>query len=210
MLPVVALTLMAACTSHPKVQSDYDGDRDFGQYRTFDFSSRTEIENPDLAGNLELYFSAAVMRELHAKGLVRSDDPDILINVSVDIEDVSRPPVRGLNCPEYEDDNNRRSADSFSGEGRRPMCIYAEGSVAVDLMDVARDQAIIEGVSQVRLGENDRGAALLQSVVNDVATMFGESPVRYRAGRWQSGNLRSLPQLPKVAPRGVAARGVVD
>ena len=176
-LPFVALTLMAACTSNPRVQSDYDGALDFGQYSTFDFGSRTEIKDPDLAGNLELYFSAAVMQELHAKGLVRSVDPDILINVSVDLEDVSRPPVRANNCPRYDDYNSRRVADGFTGEGRRPMCIYTEGSIAVELTDVARNQAVMEGASQVRLGENDRGDALLRSVVDDVATMFGSSSV---------------------------------
>ena len=77
-----------------------------------------------------------------------------------------------------EDYYSRRFADSFSGEGRRPMCIYTEGSIAVDLTDVARNQAIMEGVSRVRLDENDRDSALLLSVSYDVATMFGESPVR--------------------------------
>jgi hypothetical protein len=177
-LPLLALTSMAACTTNPRIQSDYDDERDFGQYKTFDFSSRTEIEAPGLAADLELYFTAAVMQELQAKGLVRSGDPDILINVSVNVEDVSRPPVRGTNCPKYEDYYSRRFADSFSGEGRRPMCIYTEGSIAVELTDVAENQAIMEGVSRVRLDQNDRSASLLLSVSYDVATMFGDSPVR--------------------------------
>jgi len=50
-LPVAAIMSVVACTSYPRVQSDFDGDLDFGQYKTFDFSSRTEIEDPDLAGN---------------------------------------------------------------------------------------------------------------------------------------------------------------
>ncbi len=180
MLPLVALTLMAACTSNPRVQSDYDGDLDFGQYSTFDFGSRTEIKDPDMAGDLELYFSAAVMQELHAKGLVRSVDPDILINVSIDLEDVSRPPTRGNICPKYEDYHSRKfdiTYGGLTGESRRPMCIYTEGQVVVKLTDVARNQAVMEGVSRVRLDENDRGDALLQSVVDDVATMFGSSSV---------------------------------
>ena len=150
MLPMVTITLMAACTSSPGVQSDYDGDLDFGQYQTFDFSSGTEIVGADLAGNLELYYSAAVMRELRAEGLVRSDDPDILINVSVDVEDV-------------------------------------KGSVAVDLMDVARNREIMEGAFQVQVDAYDGGDALLQSVVNNVAIMFGNSPVPSWAERARVG-----------------------
>jgi hypothetical protein len=183
LLPLVALLSLVACTTSPRVQSDYDDSLDFGQYRTFDFSNRTEIEKPDLTGDLELYFSAAVIRELRAKGLVHSDDPDILVNVSVNIEDVTRPPVRGTNCPKYDDYYSRRFADSFSGEGRRPMCIYADGSITLELTDVAQNQPIMEGVSRVRLDKNDRGNNLLLSVSYDVATMFGESPVKLTANR---------------------------
>ena len=183
LLPLVGLLSLVACTTSPRVQSDYDDSLDFTQYRTFDFSSRTEIEKPDLTGDLELYFSAAVIRELRAKGLVQSNDPDILVNVSVNIEDVTRPPVRGTNCPKYEDYYSRRVADSFSGEGRRPMCIYVEGSITVELTDVAQNQPIMEGVSRVRLDKNDRGNNLLLSVSYDVATMFGESQVGLTASR---------------------------
>lgn len=176
-LLLITFALLTACTSNPRVQSDFDESVGFSQYITFGFESRAEIEDPDLAGNLELYFSAAVMQELQAKGLVRSVDPDILINVSVELEDVSRPPVQANNCPGYDDYYGRRVADDFTGEGRRPMCIYKEGSVAVELMDVGRNQAVMEGFSLVRLDESDRGDALLQSVVDDVATMFGRSSV---------------------------------
>ncbi len=190
---LISLTLLTACTSNPRVQSDYDGALDSGQYITFDFENRAEIENPDLAGNLELYFSAAVMQELQAKGLVRSANPDILINVSVELEEVSSAPVRANNCPRYNDYYSRRVADSYDDKGRRPMCIYTEGSVAVELMDVGRNLAVMEGVSLVRLDDSDRGDALLQSVVDDVATMFGRSSVyadQARAPSFPPGAIR--------------------
>ena len=175
LLPVT-FTLIAACTSNPRVQSNYDDSLDFGLYETFSFASRTEIQDPDLSGILELYFSAGVERQLRSRGLVSSDRPDILITVSVDIEDVSRAPVRANNCPRYDDYSSRRIADGYAGEGRRPMCIYSEGSIEIDMVDVEQNHTIWEGVSRVRLDENDRGAALLSSVINDVATMFGGPP----------------------------------
>lgn len=180
-LPVITLSLVAACATNTRIQSNYDSDVDLSQYKTFGFSSQTEFEDSDLAGDLELYFSAAVMQELHAKGLAESDDPDILINVSVDLEEVSRAPLRGTICPRYEDYYSREfnfSYGGFTGESRRTMCIYTEGQVIVKLMDAARNQSIMEGVSRVRLDKNDRGANLLLSASYDVATMFGESPAR--------------------------------
>jgi hypothetical protein len=177
-LLLISFALIMACASNPRVQSKVDDSLDFSVYETYNFGTRTEIENPDLPGTLELYFSAAVERQLLLKGLVRSDEPDILINVSVDVEDVSAPPVRGLNCPRYDDYFSRRVADSYAGEGRRPMCIYTEGSIVIELVDVELNRTIGEGTSRVRMDERDRGASLVRSVSNDVAEMFGETPVR--------------------------------
>lgn len=170
--------LMMACTSNPRVQSKVDDSIDFSAYETYNFGTRTEIENPDLPGTLELYFSAAVERQLLLRGLERSDEPDILINVLVDVEDVSAPPKRALNCPRYDDYFSLRVADSYAGEGRRPMCIYTEGSIVVELVDPELNRTIAEGTSRVRMDEKDRGARLVRSVSNDVTEMFGETPVR--------------------------------
>lgn len=175
---LISSALIMACTPNPRVQSKVDESIDFSIYETYNFSTRTEIEEPDLPGTLELYFSAAVERQLLLRGLERSDDPDILIGVSVDVEDASAPPKRGLNCPRYDDYYSRRVADSYAGEGRRPMCIYTEGLIVVELVDAELNRKIAEGTSRVRMDERDRGARLARSVSNDVAEMFGESPVR--------------------------------
>ena len=58
------------------------------------------------------------------------------------------------------------------------MCIYTEGSIKVDIVDVELSHTIWEGVSRVRLDGKDRGDRLVRNVQNDVAIMFGESPVR--------------------------------
>ena len=175
---LISLALLTACTSNPRVQSSHDDSLDMSVYETYNFSSRTEIENPDLPGTLELYFSAAVEKQLLLKGLVKSDKPDILINVSVDLEEVTSAPVRANNCPRYNDYYSRKVADRYDGKGRRPMCIYTEGSIVVELVDAELNSTIGEGISHVRMDEKDRGASLVQSVMKDVAEMFGETPVR--------------------------------
>ena len=176
---LITFAFITACTSNPRVQSSRDDSLDMSVYETYNFSSRTEIENPDLPSTLELYFSEAVEKQLLLKGLVKSDKPDILINVSVDLEEVTSAPVRGgNNCPRYNDYYSRRYADRYDGKGRRPMCIYTEGSIVVELVDLEQNRTIGEGVSRVRMDEKDRGASLVQSVMEDVAEMFGETPVR--------------------------------
>jgi hypothetical protein len=199
LLALITLAMVTACATDPRVQSKHDGSLDFSQYESFNFSSPTAIENPDLGGQLELYFSAAVEQQMRLKGLVRSDQPDILINVSVDVDDVSAPPARANNCPRYDDYYSRRSADRYAGEGRRPMCIYTEGTIMIDMVDVTLNRKIWEGVSRVRMDERDRGASLLRSVVTDVATMF-EGP------QTSNRNLNPIhPYNPASASRGIIA-----
>ena len=175
---LITFAFITACTSNPRVQSSHDDSPDMSVYETYNFSSRTEIESPDLPGTLELYFSEAVEKQLLLKGLVKSNKPDILINVSVDLEEVSSAPVRARNCPRYNDYYSRRDPDRYDGKGRRPMCIYTEGSIVVELVDLEQNRTIGEGVSRVRLDDKDRGASLVQSVMEDVAEMFGETPFR--------------------------------
>lgn len=178
LLPLAVLTLLAACSANPRVRSNFNDSVDFGAYKTYGFGSRTEAETTDLSGTLEMYFAAAVAQQLLMKGLTRSDNPDILITAKADIEDISRAPINANNCPRYEDYYSRQPAITYEGEGRRPMCIYSEGAVEVGLVDVEAGAQILEGVSRVRLDEDDRGDLLLLSVTYDVANMFGESVAR--------------------------------
>jgi hypothetical protein len=177
-LVLSSFALLTGCASNARVQSSYDDSLDFSGYGTYNFSSRTEIKNPDLQGELELNFSAAVEQQMRIRGLVRAENPDILINVSVDVEDVSAPPVRGTLCPRYDDYYSRRFADPYAGQGRRPMCIYTEGSVNISMLDVEANERIWKGTSRVRLDEKDRGISLVRSVMRDVDTMFNNSANR--------------------------------
>ena len=182
-LPSVAITLMAACTSNPRIQSDYSDDLNFGEYKTFNFSDQVAMGVSDLASELETYVGAAVSRELNARGLATSNNSDILISVTIILEEASRPPKsqERRSCPRYEDYYSRKTSPTYGGStgaSRRPMCVYAEGQITIELMDVKRNQQLMKGVSRVRIDENDRGARLKVSVGYDVATIFGESPVR--------------------------------
>ncbi|MDX2417336.1 MAG: DUF4136 domain-containing protein [Xanthomonadales bacterium] len=180
---LISFALLTACASDSRVQSKRDINLNISRYQSYNFSSRTEIENPDLPATLELYFSAAVEQKMLSRGFVRSDMPDILINVSVDVEDVSAPPTKGLNCPRYDDFFGRRVADSYAGEGRRPMCMYTEGSIEVEMVNEELI-TLFKGVSRVRMDENDRGDSLARSVQGDVGVMFGDRSRVPVVGLW--------------------------
>ncbi len=181
-LPLMVLASLAACAINPRVQSNHGDDLSFAAYKTFNIARYEGMASAGQSGDLARYFHSAIISELEERGLAKSDDPDLLIIVSIDLKEVSRPPNRRNSCPRYEDYTGRKSNlmhGGFAGASRRPMCVYKEGQLTFALVDVAQRKPFLEGVARVRLDENDRGGNLRLSVANDVAIMFGESPARF-------------------------------
>ena len=98
---LISFALLTACTSNPRVQSDFDDSVDFSQYKTFNFGTQTEILDPDFHDLLLLTFSAAVEQQMLSRGYVKSDNPDVLFDVSVDVEDKTQAPSQTTGCPSY-------------------------------------------------------------------------------------------------------------
>jgi hypothetical protein len=78
-LPLVLLFITASCSS-VRVSTDYDTKADFAKYKTFAFYKKgiDKVEISDLDKRRIL---KAVEKELVAKGLTKSENPDILVNI---------------------------------------------------------------------------------------------------------------------------------
>lgn len=179
---LITFVLITACASNARVQSDYKESLDFNQYETYNFRSVTAIENPDFPDLLGLTFSAAIEEQMLSRGYAKSDNPDILINVSVDVDDISRAPTYN-SCPSYLDYHNRYISKNFgTGYGNPTFCKYTEGSISIDMVDVNLNHTIWEGVSRVRIDEREkaRDFFLKSYIVDDVRVMFEDSPFRAR------------------------------
>ena len=178
---VSALILISACVSDARVQSDFDQSLDFSQYKTYNFHSKTEIENPGFDRVVGLTFSAAVEKQLLSRGYVRSGDAEILIDVSVDVEEKSRAPTPAHGCPSYSSNNSAFISTSvIAGQRRGTYCQYTEGPVKIEMVDAKLKRTIWEGTSIVRIDKRERGILLNAFIVRDVETMFADSPFNAR------------------------------
>ncbi len=164
-------------TKSKRVQVEFDDSVDFSEYKTFNFDSQEAIEDPEFHDLLGLAFSAAVEREMLSRGYVKDDKPDLLINVSVDVEDKQRAPHENGNCPSYYTYYWRKPTTyyRYSGrkqarlaESRRVICDYTEGSIKINMVDVNLESMIWEGVALVRIDEKERGFLSNGLIVNDV------------------------------------------
>ena len=81
-LPLVTLALISACASSVKIHSDYDHSVDFSKYRTYVYYSPMGFENPNYSSLLGQMFRDAIDVQMKQWGYVKSDNPDLLLNVS--------------------------------------------------------------------------------------------------------------------------------
>jgi hypothetical protein len=186
---LISFALLTACASDSRVQSDFDDGVDFSQYKTFNFGSQTEILDPDFHDLLGLTFSAAIEEQMCSRGYVKSDNPDVLINVSVDVEDKTQAPSYTIGCPSYsiKKGNAYVSSNYINGKGRGTFCRYTEGQIKIDMVDLKLNRTIWDGVSFVLIDERERGAYLNSFIMGDVDTMFEGSPFSARLSPLFSG-----------------------
>ena len=85
-LLLVVFTVIAACSSNP-IRSDYDPTADFSQYRTYNFYQDAGPEDTQYQSFFSRYMIAAISREMEARGYVKSDNPDLLVNFNAILQD---------------------------------------------------------------------------------------------------------------------------
>lgn len=80
LLPVAILFAMVASCSSVRVASDYDKETEFGNYKTFAFF-KPGIDKAEISDLDKRRILKAIEDELLAKGLTKSEDPDMLISI---------------------------------------------------------------------------------------------------------------------------------
>ena len=183
-----ALALMTACASGARLKTDYDAHADFNAFKTYDFSSPTEIENPGFSDTVRLYYSAAIEQQLLRMDYARSDTPDLLIDVSVSLESrTSAPKIASRRydlpyntsitaCPGSGDYNGQVAGPPSSAGSRPTVCRFEEGTVEVEVAGPKEGRTLWTAQLLVRIDPDERYAYLMQNIVNDTAAMLADAP----------------------------------
>jgi len=183
---LVTITLITACASKPTIQSDYDHSVDFSQYKTYGYYSPLGVENPNYSSLLGQMFRDAIDAQMLPRGYVKSDNPDILINVSARLEDktkvttTSDPMMYGGGYYGY----RGGMYDPWGGYGygtSTHVSQYTEGTVNVDMVDIKQKRMIWEGIAIGRVDEKKKSGELRENIMTGVAEMFAAYP--FRAGQ---------------------------
>ncbi|WKW47046.1 DUF4136 domain-containing protein [Myroides sp. JBRI-B21084] len=86
LLPVLFLFVLTACSS-VQVQTDFDKNVNFQQYKTYAFM-KSGVDKMQISDLDKKRILKAIDEEMTAKGFTKSDNPDMLINIFTDAKQV--------------------------------------------------------------------------------------------------------------------------
>ena len=179
---IAAVLLLTACASGPQIQTNYDPSVDFSNYRTYGFFNPMSIEGDNYSTIYGAVFRETIGREMEARGYARSDEPDLVINVSASMQEKIQVTQTSA-APYYGGYYGYRVGyyDPWGGYGwntQTHVNQYTEGTVNVDVVDRAQKRMVWEGVAIGRLKENLTNEEVRERISNGVASMFEEYPFR--------------------------------
>ena len=172
---LAALTLfVAACASPgPTISTNSNPATDFTVFKTYNFASPLGTDRP---GGLQTPLSTMLMttlaREMENRGYVKSDDPDLLVNVFVNTEEKMSVRQVPTTSTYYGYRYGRYSTwGGYTTEVRE----YTKGTLVLDLVDARQNMLAWEGTATQRLS-NSRGPVTQERVDEVVGLVMAQFP----------------------------------
>jgi len=176
----ISILFLTACASGPNIQSDYDPNVDFSQFKTFGFFKPMSIEGENYSTLFGQQFKESIRREMTARGYVEAENADLHFNVSANLEEKTKvtttsDPMMYGGYYGY----RRGYYNAWGGYGygtTTNVSQYTEGTVNIDMVDLAEKRMVWEGVAIGRLKKNRSNADLRVAIDKGVTTMFADFP----------------------------------
>lgn len=158
--------LLAACASGPTIVANTNPGTDFRAFQTYSFF---EPLGTDRAGGVRTPLStrliASMEREMSARGLEKSDSPDLLVDFTVSA--VDRVDIRSTPSHTVHRSNWNRSFSTWPTYNTT-VRQYTEGSLIIDLIDPNANRLVAEGAATSRINNTDFTQQQIDDVVAQV------------------------------------------
>lgn len=175
LLVAALIFALAGCASKPRIQTDYDPTIDFSTYKTYGFFNPMGIENPNYSSIYGAIFRDAIGQEMESRGYVKSDEPDLMINVSGRLQDKTR--VTTVSDPYAGGYYGYRRGyyGAWGGYGygtSTHVSQYTEGTVNVDIVDRKLKRMVWEGIAVGRVNEKKSNEERRESIYSGIRELF--------------------------------------
>jgi hypothetical protein len=177
---IFLVSLLSACSSGLTVRSEIDPTIDFSKYRTYNFFDPMGIEGGYNSPIFGEHFRASITGELTRRSYRLSDNPDLLINVTIRSDDKVR--MRSYTSPYMTGGYYGRPGGAYAGSavgvgisaGSRAT-MTTEASVFIDLVDFKEHRVVWQGVAVVDV--TDKVAQQLRDAIfTSVNKVLAEYP----------------------------------
>ena len=159
---------LTACSSGLQVRSDIDPTADFSQYTTYNFFEPMGIEGGYNSPVFGEHFRSAIGGELARRSYRTSDNPDLLINVTIRADDKVR--MRSYTSPYMTGGYYSRPGGAYYGSAvgvgvsvGRSATMTTEVSVFIDFVYLEKQQVVWQGVAVIDV--NDKVALKLRDAI---------------------------------------------
>ena len=172
--------VLSACSSSLQVRSDTDPSADFSQYHSYNFFDPMGIEGGYNSPIFGEHFRAAISREMGQRRYRKTDDPGLLVNVTIRSDD--RVKMTSYTAPYMSGAYYNRPGGAYYGSSlgvgvsvSQRATKVTEASVFIDLVDGERQRVVWQGVAV--LDVTDKVAQQLRdSIYTAVNEVFKQYP----------------------------------
>ncbi len=121
-------------------------------YQTFAFVGFEEYlkENPDARANVER-IETAIIRELKIKGILLSDEPELLLNIAISVEEKVQTRETTIRDMHYMGQRNY-----YWEVEEVPVGTYREGTIIIDFIDISTNKLVYQMVVSEIITKNDK------------------------------------------------------
>jgi hypothetical protein len=167
-ISVIFIFILSACSS-VRVNYDYDKNIDFNQYKTYAFHKKG-VDKVEISGLDKKRILNAIDAELSKKGMIKSDNPDLLVNIFT--KERERIDVNQYNAGwgygwGY-------GWNPYLWGGRSYVSSTTEGTLYIDLIDANKKELVWEGQGVGYLTQNREQK---EKIINEfVAKILAQFP----------------------------------
>lgn len=165
-IPLLILIILVSSCSSVTVAVDYDKEVNFENYKTFAFYKPgiDEVEISDLDKRRIL---RAIDRELTEKGMIKSDNPDLLINIFTEEQE---------NINIYQNNFGWGWGPGWGWGWGMPMTQVnrsVEGSLFIDFIDRSKNQLVWQGLGTGILSlDMEKKEERINEIVNKILNRY--------------------------------------
>jgi hypothetical protein len=169
---------LASCASGPRIVANSAPDFNLADYRTFNFLQPLSSDRGDVRSLISTHLIDATTRELEFAGLRKVDgNADLLVNFVVSTrETISTRSVPGSSMSMHHSRGRYSTWSGYSMSMSTTEVVQrTEGTIAVDIIDAARNQLVWEGAATGRVTDSTRQN--IEQVSHDaIVDIFAQFP----------------------------------